>query len=300
MGRELKRVPMDFAWPIGKVWGGYVNPFYDQSVPCPACEGSGYSPEAKLFHNQWYGQSFDPLIYGATPLSPESPVLRAFAERQCERSPEYYGTGEHAVQREMRRLHEHFRNQWSHHLIQADVDALIAAGRLKDFTHVPRTDEQREIVKSKVAAGGNSWLPESNGYQPTAEEVNTWSLFGFGHDAINAGVCIEARCIRESIPLTCDKCSSDEDSRLWPSPEVQEAYKTWTETEPPDGEGFQLWETTSEGSPQSPVFETIEELCAWCADNATTFGSHKESAEKWRKMLDAGFVSHTEGNSVFM
>jgi hypothetical protein len=301
MGREMKRVPMDFAWPLGTVWGGYINPFYKQAAPCPACEGSGYSSEAKLFQEQWYGKApFDPVAYGAVPLSPESSVLRTFAERQCERTPEYYGTGEYAVRREMQRLYEHWRNQWSHHLIQADVDALLASGRLMDFTHVPRTDEQREIVKAKVAAGGNSWLPESNGYQPTAEEVNAWSLVGFGHDAINMGVCVEARCAREGVSETCEVCSSNEDALIWPSPEIHEAYKAWTETEPPTGAGFQLWETTSEGSPQSPVFETIELLCAWCADNATTFGSNKTSAEQWRKMLDADFVVHREGNLMFL
>ena len=34
--------------------------------------------------------------------------------------------------------------------------------------------------------------------------------------------------------------------------------------EPPKGDGYQLWETTSEGSPASPVFETLDKLCEWC------------------------------------
>lgn len=55
--------------------------------------------------------------------------------------------------------------------------------------------------------------------------------------------------------------------------------------DPPTGDGFQLWETTSEGSPQSPVFATLEELCAWCEDNATTFASFKATKEQWFKML---------------
>ena len=28
MGRELKRVPLDFQWPENKVWDGYLNPHY--------------------------------------------------------------------------------------------------------------------------------------------------------------------------------------------------------------------------------------------------------------------------------
>lgn len=38
MGREIKRVPIDFDWPIGKVWEGYVNRHYSQ---CKACRGMG-------------------------------------------------------------------------------------------------------------------------------------------------------------------------------------------------------------------------------------------------------------------
>ena len=68
--------------------------------------------------------------------------------------------------------------------------------------------------------------------------------------------------------------------------------------EPPKGEGFQLWETTSEGSPVSPVFETLEELCAWCETNATTFGSFKATKEEWMQMLSNDFVHHREGNII--
>lgn len=79
-----------------------------------------------------------------------------------------------------------------------------------------------------------------------------------------------------------------------------EAYKAWEDYEPPTGDGYQLWETTSEGSPTSPVFDTLDELCAWAADNATTFGSFRASKEEWKRMLDVGFVQHTEGNITFI
>jgi len=69
---------------------------------------------------------------------------------------------------------------------------------------------------------------------------------------------------------------------------------------PPDGEGFQLWETTSEGSPNSPVFKTLDELCEWCAENATTFGRNKATKEQWLQMLDANFVFHKQGNLMFI
>jgi hypothetical protein len=299
MGRTLKRVPMDFDWPLGQVWSGYTNPYYAQSTPCPECNGAGGSKEYRHFYKQWYGNApFDPVAYGATPLSLDSVHLLKIAERQCEHTPDYYGTGEYAVRREVRRLYNLWRNQWNHHLIQADVDALLEAGRLMDFTHVPRTEEQREIVRAKIAAGGNSWLPEPSGYRPTADEVNEWSLEGMAHDGLNAYVCCRARCEREGVPDKCSRCADV--GRFWPTPEIERLYEAWSDQEPPTGEGYQLWETTTEGSPSSPVFSSIEELCAWCADNATTFGSFRASADEWRTMLDQDFVHHTTGNMTFI
>lgn len=70
--------------------------------------------------------------------------------------------------------------------------------------------------------------------------------------------------------------------------------------DPPEGEGYQLWETTSEGSPKSPVFETLEELCEWCAENATTFANYKATKDEWMKMFNGGLVCHQEGNVVFI
>ncbi len=39
-----------------------------------------------------------------------------------------------------------------------------------------------------------------------------------------------------------------------------------TKINPPNGEGWQLWETVSEGSPISPVFETGEQLAQFLVD----------------------------------
>lgn len=39
-----------------------------------------------------------------------------------------------------------------------------------------------------------------------------------------------------------------------------------TRHHPPTGEGWQLWEDVTEGSPKSPVFATAEELAQWMAD----------------------------------
>ena len=54
---------------------------------------------------------------------------------------------------------------------------------------------------------------------------------------------------------------------MWPSVGVKLAYEQWERVEPPTGEGYQLWETVSEGSPISPVFSTPEALADWLTFN---------------------------------
>lgn len=70
--------------------------------------------------------------------------------------------------------------------------------------------------------------------------------------------------------------------------------------DPPTGPGWQLWETTTEGSPQSPVFATLEELAAWCESHATTFGSWTATKDEWLAMLAEDDVHHDEGHIRFI
>jgi hypothetical protein len=269
VSRQLKRVPLDFSWPLKTVWQGFINPYI--APQCQPCKGSGSTVKARRFSDEWYGNApFDPAAYGATPLTTDHPGVQAFARRNVTQEPSYYGRGDAAVQREAFRLWSLWRGQWSHHLIQADVDALVAAGRLRDF----------------------------EGKKPTPDEVNAWSLSGFGHDAINQWVCVSARCKREGVPEKCSFCEGS--GERWPSLDLKKLHDDWKDQEPPAGEGFQLWEDTTEGSPVSPVFETLDDLCAWAEENATTFGSNKATREDWRRMLDAGFVHHQDGNAIFL
>ena len=74
MGRTLKRVPLDFDWPLKKTWGGYLDPFYSQATDCQACDRSGLSPQARLFCDQWYGNApFDPV--GLCPMIRVRPCI---------------------------------------------------------------------------------------------------------------------------------------------------------------------------------------------------------------------------------
>ena len=70
--------------------------------------------------------------------------------------------------------------------------------------------------------------------------------------------------------------------------------EAWEPTDPPTGDGWQLWETTSEGSPSSPVFATAEALADWCETGATVFGSHRAPRDQWLRIILGDDFAHVE------
>jgi len=70
--------------------------------------------------------------------------------------------------------------------------------------------------------------------------------------------------------------------------------------EPPKGDGWQMWQTTSEGSPISPVFESPEGLARWLADTkASSFGNDTATYDQWLNMINAGWaISMVLDNNV--
>ena len=144
---------------------------------------------------------------------------------------------------------------WQHSLNQEEVDALWERGRLKSS------------FKEK----------------PTAEQVNEWSRIGIGHDAVNHWICVEVRAKRYGVYGKCPLCKGN--GHYWCDDKYEELWDGWEDIEPPTGEGWQLWETTSEGSPTSPVFETAEALAEWCVDNATFFASIRGTYVEWLRTI---------------
>jgi hypothetical protein len=220
MSRNLKRVPLDFAWPIDKVWDGYINPHGAKN--CASCQGRGATAG---------GQWLEAIVQ-----------LLMIAGEDSRR----------------RRLHPYLSslmNRPDVFMPSSDLGELTVglAGRdVGPFGHdaIDRWTAQKKIVK---AAG----LPKD------------W------------GVC-----------QYCDGHGSD--------PDAAKAAKDWTRTEPPAGDGYQLWEDCSEGSPVSPVFPTLDDLCAWAEGHATTFGSQRATAAEWKRMLEDGLVFHQDGLGTFI
>lgn len=112
----------------------------------------------------------------------------------------------------------------------------------------------------------------------------------FGHDAVNrwhaTEVLIKAAGLDPETWGVCAACGGHGSFETHPG--QRDEAEMWEPFEPPTGDGWQLWETVSEGSPTSPVFTTAEELATWCETCATWFGSMRWSREEWLRSFLAG------------
>ena len=291
MGRELKKVPLDFNWPIEKVWEGYINPYKKEITECSNCNGSGISTEARFLQDKWYGYvPFKPEDRDSTPFIPTEAIIQKIVKDKWNNPyvRQYtYCFEEEFMKKESERLCKLWNKAWMHHLNNIDIAILIAHNRLGDFTHI--------YTK-------NGWQPKDPPYIPTAREVNEWGLTNLGHDCINCYLVVKAECERLHQKYTCSECEGKGYAARSDliKKDIEEAHANWKPVKPPIGEGFQLWETTSEGSPMTPVFKSLKELCRWCADNVSVFADKKVTAEEWKKMLENGLVYNKEGNVLFI
>ena len=279
VNKTLKRVPLDFQWPIGESWEGYINP-YSITSPCPHCK-NGYSSDYTRLESLWYahlGGGFSPLMRGSEPYLPNNPAIQRRARRNLQLDPEEQFPSEslkgRALLNEALRLCNHYNQSWSHHLDADDVAALLKEDRLTDLT--------------TTFVEGKGRVPKEPGYVPTPQEVNDWSLDGFGHDSCNAYIVISARLKRHGLPVACPFCEGD--CVVWDDPEDKARCKAWRPEKLPMGDGFQLWERKAEAAPLSPVFASLDELAEWCESGVTTFQNRRASAADWKRLLTKGSV----------
>lgn len=212
MSRKLKRVSLDFDWPLNEIWKGYLDPTYRK---CDACDGASYtSARSRL-------QDLVRLILlsGADSLSQKN--------------------------------HPYFVNNYP----------------INTRNTIPSID-MAELTTGLAGRSPN---------RP------------FGHDSIDAWVAtqkiIEAAGLDDKTWGICNECKG----------KGSFSDDNWQSQEPPKGEGYQLWENVTEGSPISPIFKTLDKLCEWCEGNASTFASFKTTKEEWYKMLQDDNVHHHDG-----
>jgi hypothetical protein len=251
MGRILKRVPLDFKWPIKQIWKGYISPYRSQK--CEACDQSGYNLETKKIYDEWY--NFDNQVFKPNPY----------------RSGARYNVNGH-----------------NHNITEVEIEALVRGGRLSDLLdswyHFNDEKNVWEKLDNSLPYDEREWVECEQPTFPTPDEVNEWNLKGMGHDAINCHICVEARAKEQGVYGLCECCNGE--GEIWFSDEIKELAKKFEGYDPPVGDGYQMWENTSEGSPQSPVFETLDELCEWCTKNASICGTNTfVTKEEWMKCL---------------
>ena len=78
-------------------------------------------------------------------------------------------------------------------------------------------------------------------------------------------------------------------------PPNKDSFMFQTPPDPASLTHLMLYETTTEGTPLSPAFKTLEEVAAWAAENdASIFAHSRATKEKWLKILRAPPPSSAE------
>lgn len=152
---------------------------------CPHCEGSALNPATKKLSDDWY--SFEDVNYV------------------------YDRPG-----------HRYNDKAWQYHLTEVEVEALVKHGRLRDLMELncyfddetnkwmAWIDNERKEIEKPVF--------------PTPEAVNEWAHKGFGHDAINRWIAVEARAQHRGVYGNCVHCV---DGVIFDEPEAKLGLQLW-------------------------------------------------------------------------
>lgn len=225
MGREARRVPLDFDWTIGEVWGGYLMPENLHEDKCPDCE-NGLTADGELINGVAY------MIVG---LADD-----VFAQE---------------------------RGRGMHPYLQPIQEISYVHGR-------PRTTARFEEFVKGLFADDEYDKPNWIGRQPYRMARRLMELAGL-----------------DDQWGYCPKCEGHASVERYPGQRVE--AEAWERTEPPTGDGWQMWETTSEGSPKTPVFATAEELADYCAANGVSwFGDTTATREQWLGVITGKEIAH--------
>ena len=272
MSREVRRIALDFDAPVGKVWDGYHNPFRDraQKCECVMYGRNGLSPRAHELTERWWGYShFTPEMNGSNPITHNHPYIASLAKQNLLHSPQHFQLSLQEVEEffqsgididtascdvgaeymfEALRLVRHHNAMWRYHMNDADIDILVKRPEALGTTH------------HKDAQG--NWIENDPPVRPSVEELQLSMMDVFPNSRIEYHL-IEGICEQEGVPYLCEICNGD--IEIWPSEQDRKLYNEWEPSKLPSGDGYQLWSTVTEGTPNSPVFATPEELADFLA-----------------------------------
>ncbi|MGH3924413.1 MAG: hypothetical protein ACRDTT_16385 [Pseudonocardiaceae bacterium] len=229
MGRDVKRVHLDFDWPRGEVWEGYLTPDRFHESPCPAGPACLRGETAA---RAWVAQ--------VTRLSLMLDDDRAAQERG----------------RPMHPYFDSFPKPWR------------TGG-------VPRPSPD-------IAEFGAGLAGRESG--------------SLGHDSLDQWQAekkiLRAAGLDPDVWGICPECAGHGSVEAYPGQRAE--AEAWEPTGPPEGEGWQLWETVSEGSPVSPVLTSGEDLAQWLTtpEGGEVTGPSRRpmTIEQARGFVDAGWA----------
>lgn len=307
MGREIRRVALDFDWPLGKVWKGFINP---HGARCPVCPDSRGYTEGYLVLDTFIRHLL--LAAEASDERPESYV----PTKNGPRSLGFIMSGGRAPSNQPR--------QWPFDTDPAEVLGALAGEEPSE--HVawvirrlacivdhpgmfsPQMARYEFFTDEDGHRGRRTVLdPKGGMYYPHPYMVEDYGIADVGpefHEFIRKLGCKPdfmkwsgdwdlQKAIFKHHGYKCEEYGPPTEF-LCPfckgegiHPDAKEAYENWKSYGPPEGDGYQLWSTTTEGHPMSPVFDTPEKLASWLAENkVSTFGTGSTmSYERWLKFI---------------
>jgi hypothetical protein len=250
--RTVKRVPLDFNWPLNKVWDGYL------------CHDGGPCPEE--------GKT---CFGGSTAAGKWLDAVARLIAMIGSEAAEAPNAGELAARG---RIYPHpYLEEWDT-APRSEIDR-AAFERIRE---IPSQNERFAALDRYRRRNPPTLLPLTGELVQLVMGLGAPHLGGFSGSEVSWAISqklLEVAGMPESWGV-CPVCGGNADD-----PAKRSAAEAWKETEPPTGEGWQLWETCSEGSPVSPVFSTAELLADWAAENATVFASIKATRDQWLEMI---------------
>jgi hypothetical protein len=259
LSREVKRVPFDFDAPLGEPWAPRLRQPSGEFPSCPDC-GPPARPafgRDNLGHKRGDGLS-----------APARALVHTFWEYLCDDKTQC----------------------WAHSLTQEDIAAVVES---KPYFGIEGVHYQ--VERGECDCGKNKDCEECYGRGnytkwiglrlPTPEEVNGSTQQVFNPFDLSSSDCytlVRTRCEKRGQPFKCPTCDGYGSVA---SPEERSACENWVMPDPPQGEGWQMWESVSEGGPISPVFDSPEALASWLADYESVVGREKVSFREWLAII---------------
>lgn len=126
-------------------------------------------------------------------------------------------------------------------------------------------------------------------YQHPVEWVQRFQWLPGGGSEVRP--IIDFRPLHEYTDLAEHLRYREEDPDDWETAPDPKDYMPDFSGTPEDQLGWCMYETTTEGTPISPVLRTPEELAEWLAENhASSFGGATATREQWLSMIRAGWA----------